>query len=351
MKNKRNSSIELLKIIAIIIIIISHSVPFGSYSNYTSFINLNVSTADIQNLLLIIFRYFGSLGNCIFIVCSCYFLINSKKVKLSKIIRLIIDTTIISILIMLFFKFGLNINGGFTPINIVKMILPVIFSSYWFITAYIIVYTITPLLNNGLSLLDKKTHFMYVILLSFIMFINTFVNGVMFFNDLIGFISLYVIIAYIKKYHEQIEHNFKINLFLCIVSFLLLIGSILIINYLGQHYSFLNNQLLVLNKFYNPLIVVFSISLLFLFKSKNFKNNVINYISTLSLLIYLFHGQQFIVGYLKGRYYDYMILNYGTNNLIIYTFILVIIFFVGSVILSVIYKSIEDYIIKLFKKT
>lgn len=165
MENKRNSSIELLKIIAIIIIIISHSVPFGAYENYTSYLNLNVSTVSIQNLILSIFRHFGSLGNCIFIVCSCYFLIDSEKIKPKKIIKLIVDTTIISILIMIFFKFVLNIDGGFSLASIVKMILPVLFSSYWFITAYIIVYAITPLLNNGIRSLDKKTHYVYVILL------------------------------------------------------------------------------------------------------------------------------------------------------------------------------------------
>ena len=75
---KRNSSIELLKVFAIIIIIISHSVPYGaSYSNYDGFIDINVASSNINVVLLAIIRYFGQIGNAIFIICSSWFLVDS----------------------------------------------------------------------------------------------------------------------------------------------------------------------------------------------------------------------------------------------------------------------------------
>lgn len=83
-KKERNSGIELLKIIAIVLIVISHVVytlktvnPYISYNGYV--VDLSIATADIWKFILAIFSYFGALGNSIFFICSAWFLLRSSK--------------------------------------------------------------------------------------------------------------------------------------------------------------------------------------------------------------------------------------------------------------------------------
>lgn len=104
MTKLHNVGIDLLKVIAIVLIIISHvgqtlclepSIPVnGSY-----YINLNNSTNNSSLFILSLLRGAGALGNNIFFVCSAYFLIDSKRVKKEKVISLLSDVWFISAII------------------------------------------------------------------------------------------------------------------------------------------------------------------------------------------------------------------------------------------------------------
>ena len=68
---KRNSGIELLKIIAIILIVISHVVQtltsenqFISYNDYV--LDITNATKSFQKMILIYLSHFGVLGNSLF---------------------------------------------------------------------------------------------------------------------------------------------------------------------------------------------------------------------------------------------------------------------------------------------
>lgn len=114
--NKRESGIELLKIIAIFMIVISHVVSSLNKINIGGNVifNLEKSTTDVNTFILICMRYFGALGNLIFIIASSYFLVDSKKDYKKKIIQLIADVFIISILIMIIsLCMGINISKGY----------------------------------------------------------------------------------------------------------------------------------------------------------------------------------------------------------------------------------------------
>lgn len=100
---KRNSSIEVLKILGLILIVLSHAVPFYGDSTNISYINLNLATKNIEEFIFIIFRNLGQIGNIIFIMCSSYFLIDSKKVNIKKIVQIILDCFIISIIYLLIY--------------------------------------------------------------------------------------------------------------------------------------------------------------------------------------------------------------------------------------------------------
>lgn len=71
----RNSSIELLKIIGIILIVMSHVIQTLSSSNsmvgiQDYILNISIATTNIQYLILAMLQSSGSFGNTIFFVCS-----------------------------------------------------------------------------------------------------------------------------------------------------------------------------------------------------------------------------------------------------------------------------------------
>ena len=70
----RSSNIELLKIAAIFLIIISHFSLTFSY-----FQDIDHSTNSAELFFVALSRYFGSIGNNIFFICSAWFLLDSKR--------------------------------------------------------------------------------------------------------------------------------------------------------------------------------------------------------------------------------------------------------------------------------
>ncbi len=349
-KKSRNSSIELLRIIAIILIIISHAVPYGNFNNYNCFIDLNNVSTDGNILTLAIFRHLGSIGNCIFIICSSWFLLNSSKVNKKKILKLIIDSFIISAtILLLIFAFG---NYSVSLTEIVKSFFPITFNVNWFLTCYLLFYMIHPCLNTMIEKMDKRNLLMCDCILLFLYSVmNMLKPDLFYFNSLIGFIVIYFLIAYTKKYMIKISNNKTINITLCIFSFLSLISVIILVNFIGLKINIFNNQLLIMNHFTNPFIILISFTLFNIFRQKEFYNKVTNYFSSLSLLIYLIHGNQFVVGYLKGVYFDYLYYHFGYKNIMLYVIILSFIYLLGSILLSIIYKHIiQSNLTKLIDK-
>ena len=158
---ERNSGIELLKIIAIFLIVISHVVralraeSFGLYS-HEYFINFNVASADIRYIVLMLFSYLGMLGNTVFFVCSAWFLLNSSKYSKRKWFAMLFEIWFVSVFIL---AVTLIIrHGSISPRIILSSLMPTTFSNNWYLTCYLLFYPIHPLLNIVIQKLDKRNH-------------------------------------------------------------------------------------------------------------------------------------------------------------------------------------------------
>ena len=75
----RVSNVELLKIIAIFLIIVSHIAQTSGLPQVL--FDANKATYNIQFLIIDFFLNLGKVGNVIFICCSSWFLCDSKKLK------------------------------------------------------------------------------------------------------------------------------------------------------------------------------------------------------------------------------------------------------------------------------
>ncbi len=124
---KRESSIELLKIVAIFIIVLNHVIQtlhapnaFIPYHDYV--IDLSHATSDIQRLILSMLRISGDLGNMIFFVCSAWFLLEKKNNDTKKIFFMLTEIWFVSVSILLISWFAMGGERNCKFINHKKLI-------------------------------------------------------------------------------------------------------------------------------------------------------------------------------------------------------------------------------------
>ena len=103
----RESGIELLKILAMFFIVVSHVIqtisnPTIAYENTDYIINLSNATSNVQLFALSVAQSFGVLGNIIFIVCSSWFLCDKTKNNKQKFLCLLFEVWTFSIIFLLF---------------------------------------------------------------------------------------------------------------------------------------------------------------------------------------------------------------------------------------------------------
>lgn len=351
-KKERNSGIELLKIIAIVLIVIFHVVntlktinPYISYSDYV--IDLSVATTDIWKFILTIFSYLGYLGNSIFFICSAWFLLRSSKYNKRKWFFMLLEIWFISmfiLVVMLIIRHG-DISGKI----LLKSILPTTFAPNWYLTCYLLFYPIHPLLNVVIQKLDKQHLFRFSAALFVIYGCFAFIKNDLFFSStIILWIAIYFVMAYIQLYLKDFADSDKYNFMLLAVGLVGWFGIAFVANYLGLHISFFNDKVLRWATNYNPFLIIIAIALFNLMRKLTFKNRAINYISSLSLLVYIIHENVVLRNYCRTALWNYVYENYGYSHILLWVFIIFFIVFIFALISSIIYdKTIRTFIRKL----
>ena len=152
----RDSNIEILRIVATIFIIAHH---FAIHSGF-EFSNDSIT---INRLWIQFIEIGGKIGVNLFILISGYFLINTKTVKINKLVKLWLQIFFYAITI--FLVFVLTGKETFEIKEIVKSILPIIFSQWWFASAYFVLFLLSPYINILLKSFNKKQYTAFLALL------------------------------------------------------------------------------------------------------------------------------------------------------------------------------------------
>ena len=352
----RQTGVELLKVIALFMIVLFHvsttiskgvSEVLPSLSQ--NFFNVGVATPNTQHLIIGMFDHFGALGNIIFFVCSFWFLSSSKGIKFNKILLMLMDVWVISILFLL-------VIAQFEDLQvklIIKSLFPNSFGNNWFITCYLIIYSIHPLLNKTIDSMNQKIHASFCLISLLLYNCFVFILGeILFSSKLIQAIVLYFFVAYIKKYTHDWIKNIKLNVTLLAVGIIGVVGMYLLTNYLGLHYSIFSNQVLrwCSTTRNNPFMILSALALLNLFGQMRSSSRVINYISGLSMLIYLIHENLLFRTYTRVRIWAYILNVYGETKIVLLTVVFAIVLFVVSIAVAFIYKnSIHKLVLQMEK--
>lgn len=130
---ERFSNYELMRIISIYFVILGHTLSWGG-------IDAN-STPAVNTLIKFIYAIIIVHVNS-FILVSGYFQ-SESKFKLIKVIKLLFYMWLYTLIFTLIgYKFGWI---EYTMTGFIQTILPIKFSSYWFIKVYIVLYCLSPL--------------------------------------------------------------------------------------------------------------------------------------------------------------------------------------------------------------
>lgn len=352
MKTKvRDSNYELLRIVSMLFIITWHILINGmvlyrtSGSVNFSFNFLFMIIVVHVNLFMLITGYYQS----------------KSEFKLKKVISFLLQIAFYNLIINSIFKvFGLV---EYTNVEFLKQIAFYNSYSYWFFSCYIITYIISPFLNKFIVNLDKKEFKKLIGCLVLCFSVLPFLTGNLLFStngySVYQFVLMYFIGAYIRKFNLNKNLLKKINIsqkrVIYIVIFILCTIFNFSLIYLQKQMAVLDsnilNSLANIMKDYsifynNPLVIIQAISLFLLFGTFDFKNKVINKISSLTFGVYLIHESY----YMRMNLYKWIGIDNGKmiygKSILLKVFVCAIIIF----ILCAIIEWIRQLLFKLISK-
>ena len=341
MKKVRNSNIELLRIISMLMIVVNHWTVHNNVINYTIEMGFN--------RLLLEWTKLGNIGVIIFVMITGYFLGKSKSnFSLKKMLKIWLQVLFYSTSI--YFLLVVLEKQPFSWVSLLKSFIPVIAKEYWFVYTFFILMFLTPIINkyinnikrNEFTKLLKKLTILFIFLpiLSIILtIIKDFLQIQIDFYviAIIQFIYFYLIGAYIGKYEVTIlkKHSIKI----LIISVLILLISPILIIYLSKFkpdFVYYSNILFKRNSL---ICVLISVSLVSIFANKPiFYNKAINYSAGTMFAVYLISDNKYVRKILWTELLcvgDYVLSKYLIVNLLLS----VLIIFIVCIIIEIIRKN------------
>lgn len=335
-KHERQSGVELLKILGMFLIVVSHvTQTLGANNAYVTFHEYSLGTIENATtnpvrLLMAGLLYGGVLGNNIFFFCSVWFLVDKTTGSNQKIPRVLSDVWAVSVLILCVFAVCLrgNLDGGL----VFRQFFPVIFQNNWYITNYLLFLPLYPALNEIIRRFDQKSLLRTVLfLLGLLCFFHSFV--------LYQWVTYYFVIAYVKCCLRDYSANVRLNAALLLCSLAGIAASIVLGNGIGLRVVSLSGLLTLLRQMYNPLVILTALSLLNLALRIPAKSRAVNYISSMSLFVYLIHENSLVCSYLRPWIWQKIYIGGGYSHIILCIFTFSAVLFLCSLAASVFYAA------------
>lgn len=329
MKEKnRNYGIDILRIIAVILVLIVHFFYNTYYYQSSDLNNLNIK---IQRLI----RDFAMICVPLFIMITGFL---NKKAKYDKsFFKGLFNIIIVWFFYSLIEYFVLNIlNNNYQALNFKSLLFSITSFSgckySWYIEMYIGLYLFSPILNNAYNSFDKKNKLYSLLAILSIIILPGFINSL--FDNIIHvpswWTSIYPIAYYITGKYIS-ENKFKIKKKTLII--LLLLAQILSFS-LNYHFQIEHYTITTFLSTVLVFLIFYDIEV-----ECNITKKVIKYISNITLDIYL--GSSLIDSIVYPIFNNKITSILGQEQMLIYIPMMFGIVF----ILSIIYGTIRKLII------
>lgn len=279
----RNSSFEVLRIAAMLMVTISHASIHGGFPDDPSVIELN---NHILNWFLL-----GNLGVNLFLLITGYFLC-TKQIDSKLVLKNLTQVWFYSILCgVIYILAGGTVSAGL----LLKILFPTIFKQYWFFTAYIVLILLAPYLNL-FAKSASQTQFRNCLLTMVVLWcvILSFTNQDMYSSEIVQFVMYYLIGAYFRMHPENCLATAKIRNILAVGSLFLLLLSTTAIRLVNETIGHLISE----TSFINSFSILSLGSAVGLFASavyhKPWVNRYVNRIASCTFGIYLLHDNPLV---------------------------------------------------------
>lgn len=321
----RNSSFELLRIIAMLTIIAYHYLGHG-IGQIADAPPILWSVDEICQLL-------AKISNNIFFLLTGWFLCRTHF-TFKRLMILFGQILFINWALLII---NLVVYGQRDIVTILKQLFPISSSMNWFISAYFAVYMLGPFIQNAAKYfrINPRKY-------------NIFISALFILFGLIGFITpstaYYSGIAfgiYIVFIGDYVEFNkdkilsFPVKI-IGLVCFIIVVGLRYVLNYVAEFIPVISDYAGHFEDNSSPLITITAICILLLFSNLSIKSKIINLLASSTLTIYLIHDN----GAFKGHiWFDILKLQDHLDHMYIYMFFCMVMIYIGCFIIDQIRKG------------
>lgn len=285
---QRNSNMELLRIFAIFSIVLFHC----AYKSGFSFSEPTFSAISIKMLW-----FCGELGVNLFILITGFYQ-SRGQFKLDKLAKTILEILFYWVIAVTAGVF-LGVFNIDSKTQIIASLFPILFGKWWYATAYVLIYILSPWLNCLIVSLDIKSYTKLLLVTLFLWcFLPTIFGvfgngpeGLLFYTRLTWLVIMYFVGAYISRFGLRIISTMRSSLFATAISITLLAGSVFAIAF---HPNFFNRIGVVEWAYFWPPntipMLALSLGIFGIFKHIKIDHNpLINKIASTVFGIYLLH--------------------------------------------------------------
>ena len=289
---ERNNSLDLLRIISMLMVLCNHILSWGGL--------IDGGTEPMSGAWLAgntLFVFLLPAVNC-FVLISGYFLCTAEF-KLKRLVNLWVDCAFYNVGIYLIMCFCNQ--AAFSITGLIRAVLVISMENYWFVTAYFLLYLLSPFLNLAIQAMDRKMHGLCCLVLLGVFSVAanliytvdfTSINGG---YGLLWFCVIYVVAAYIRLYIPERIRFQKWMFPVFVLSALTICGEKYLAHLITPH---IFGEVVMDSLFYsyNSIIaVICALSLFQFFRGLKirweFGNRLIRFFAPLTFAVYLIHAQ------------------------------------------------------------
>lgn len=272
-KPVRDSNIELLRIVAMFLVLIDHS----GYMSINPPTNEEVFSAPMLSLVRYSSQSFSSICVNVFVLISGWFGI---KARFSRITEFLFQCYFIC-----FVSYFVLLAIGITaPMSVGGWINFFVLGDLWFVMAFLILYLMAPMMNLFIKSLHRKQFLYFLLPFLIIQFLHGFVIQVSWFDkgmSPLTLMSLYMIGRYMRLYPNRFT---TMNRWMDMLIYVVVSAIGAILTFIGARHGTEGYRFF---SYASPTIMIASVYFFLFFTKFSFKNRLVNWIAASAFAVYV----------------------------------------------------------------